>query len=179
MSKKKLAIRNNTEASINEVNTVENFISEILLEDNFYQLNSIIKTEEIEEYNYFKPVENIDYISVNKDALAPYSNTISEKEFFRIVGVNKTGFSKRSGKYQESLYSHYLQAVAEDDKGYLLDILGKAIVFENNLNYVKMLMKDKHFMKEWRRNFGKESPVNVFKHSGDLRKINIVNERKK
>lgn len=179
MSKKKLAIRNNEEIGLNEVNTVENFISEMLLDDNFYRLNSMIKTEETETYSYFKPVENMDFISINQDALAPYSNTISEQEFFRIVGVKKTGFSKRSGKYQESLYSHYIQAVAENDTGYISDILNKAMIFENNLNYVKTLMKNRNFMKEWRRNFGKESPLNVFKHSGELRKINIINELRK
>ena len=62
---------------------------------------------------------------------------------------------------------------------YILDILNKAIVFENNLNYVKVLMNDKSFMKAWRRNFGKESPINIFKESGNLRKINIINEQKK
>lgn len=176
MTKKRLAIRNNTEITLDEVGTVENFISEMLLDDNFYRLNSTLKSDETEKYSYFKPSENMDFISVNRDALAPYSNTISEREFFRIVGVNKSGFSKRSGKYQESLYSHYIQAIAENDMGYVSDILNKAMVFENNLNYVKMLMKNKTFMKKWRRNFGKETPISVFKHNGDLRKINIVNE---
>ena len=174
MTKRKVAVENSVEVSFEEVNTVENFISEIIEEDNFYNLNSVLIPEETEKYSYF----NADFITVNKDALTPYSNTISEKDFFRIVGVNKTGFSKRSGKYQESLYSHYIRAVAEDDAGYISDILNKAIVFENNLNYVKMLMKDKAFMKEWRRNFGKENPINIFKESGNLKKINIVNERK-
>lgn len=175
MTKRKVAVENNVEINFDEINTVENFISEILVEDNFYKLNSILKTEETEKYNYF----NAEFITINKDALTPYSNTISEKEFFRIVGVNKSGFSKRSGKYQESLYSHYIRAVAENDTGYISDILNKAIVFENNLNYVKVLMKDKSFMKEWRRNFGKENPINVFKDTGKLRKINIINELKR
>ena len=111
MTKRKVAVENSVEVSFEEVNTVENFISEIIEEDNFYNLNSLLIPEETEKYSYF----NADFITVNKDALTPYSNTISEKDFFRIVGVNKTGFSKRSGKYQESLYSHYIRAVAEDD----------------------------------------------------------------
>ena len=178
MTRKRTALASNIEINLEEVNTVENFISELLTEDNFYKLNSAFKTEETEQYSFFNTGENIEFIAINKDALNPYSNTITEKEFFRIVGVNKTGFSKRSGKYQESLYSHYIRAVAENDLGYVSDILNKAMVFENNLNYVKMLMKDKTFMKEWRKNFGKESPLNVFKHSGNLRKINIIHERK-
>ena len=174
MTNRKVTTENNIEINFEEINTVENFISEIMMEDNFYKLNSIIQNEGTEKYGYF----NAEFITVNRDALAPYSNTISEKEFFRIVGVNKTGFSKRSGKYQESLYSHYIRAIAENDNGYILDILNKAIVFENNLNYVKVLMNDKAFMKEWRRNFGKESPLKIFKESGNLKKINIINERK-
>ena len=175
MTKKKIVIENNTEISFDEVNTVENFISEILVEDNFYKLNSIIENEKSEKYGYF----NAEFITINKEALEPYSNTISEKEFFKIVGVTKSGFSKRSGKYQESLYSHYIRAVAENDIGYITDILNKAIVFKNNLNYIKVLMNDKSFMREWRKNFGKESPINIFKESGNLRKINIINELKK
>ncbi len=175
MTKRKATVENNIEISFDEINTVENFISEILVEDNFYKLNSILQNEETEKYGYF----NAEFITVNKDSLAPYSNTISEKKFFKIIGVNKLGFSKRSGKYQESLYSHYIRAVAENDTGYISDILNKAMVFENNLNYVKVLMNDKSFMKEWRKNFGKENPVNVFKESGNLRKINIINELKK
>ena len=175
MTKRKAVIENNIEIEFDEINTVENFISEILVEDNLYKLNSIIRDEETEKYSYF----NAEFITINKEAIAPYSNTISEKEFFKIVGVNKTGFSKKSGKYQESLYSHYIRAVAENDNGYILDILNKAMVFENNLNYVKTLMNDKSFMKEWRKNFGKEKPINVFKESGNLRKINIVNEQKR
>ena len=178
MTKKKTALASSIELGLDEVNTVENFISELLTEDNFYRLNSAFKNEGNASYNYYNTDGSIAYITINKDGIAPYSNTISEKDFFRIVGVNKTGFSKKSGKYQESLYSHYIRAVAENDSGYLSDTLNKAIVFENNLNYVKMLTKDKSFMKEWRKNFGKENPLSVFKQSGSLRKINIVNERK-
>ena len=40
-------------------------------------------------------------------------------------------------------------------------------------------MKKRSFMKEWRKNFGKESPIKMFKNSGSLRKRTIINEYSK
>ena len=170
------------ELELNNTNNVENIISRILAEDNFNRLNylqnkkganeskSLFKTD----IKIFNNEENLEFVTVNNNSLAPYAQIMNEKEFFKIMGCTKKGLSKRSGKYQESLYGYYNEAVAAKDEGYISDILTKAVVFENNLNYVKSLMKNKRFMKEWRKNFGKESPVTIFKNSGNLRKINIV-----
>lgn len=177
----------NIEISLNEVNTVESYISQILIEDNFNKLNYLQNRKSQNECStYLQPSlriqsdnGNLEFISVDMNAFAPYSTIMSEQEFFRIVGVTKKGISARSGKYQESLYSFYLEALKEEDEGFISDILNKAVVFENNLNYVKRLAKNKSFMKEWRKNFGNESPINMFKNSGSLRKINIINDRTK
>ena len=130
----------------------------------------------MEEYKFFH-IEQQPFISINKKVLAPYVNTISEEKFFNIIGLKKKGLSKKSGKYQESLYSHYIRAIAEEDNGYIEDVLNKAIVFENNLNYIKKLTKNKKFMKEWRKNFRDESPLEIFKNSGNLKLINVINEQ--
>ena len=177
----------NIETNLDEINTVENYISQILIEDNFNKLNYLQnRKSQNESSGYFNPsfkIEsnngNLEFISIDMNSFAPYSTIMSENEFFRIVGLTKKGMSARSGKYQESLYSFYMEALKENDNGFISDILNKARIFENNLNYVKRLMKNKSFMKEWRKNFGKESPITIFKNSGSLRKINIINERTK
>ncbi len=170
-----------------EISTVENYISQILFEDNFNKLNNLQNRKSLNsndkifesKFRIASDNGNIEFISVDINSLAPYSTIISEEKFYEIIGKTKKGLSKRSGKYQESLYSYYLKAINEKDDGFISDVLSKAVVFENNLNYVKMLMKNKKFMKEWRKNFGKESPIKIFKESGNLRKINIINEYSK
>ena len=42
---------------------------------------------------------------------------------------------------------------------------------------INNLMKNDAFMKEWRKNFGRKSPVTYLKNTGNLKLINIVNER--
>ena len=51
------------------------------------------------------------------------------------------------------------------------------MTLRNNIEYAKSLTKDAKFMREWRKNFGKETPVNDVKNSGNIRRINIVIER--
>ena len=177
----------NLDINSSEISNVENYISKILFEDNFNKLNNLqnqknlnINDSHIEpEIKIESKDGNIEFISIDINSLSPYSNIISEEKFYKIIGKTKKGLSKRSGKYQESLYSYYLKAISEKDDGFISDVLSKAVVFENNLNYVKMLMKKRSFMKEWRKNFGKESPIKMFKNSGSLRKINIINEYSK
>ncbi len=177
----------NFDISSTEISNVENYISQILFEDNFNKLNNLQNRKSINandkvlesKFKIESDNGNIEFISIDMNSLAPYSKIMSEEEFYKIIGKTKRGLSKKSGKYQESLYSYYLEAISEKDDGFISDVLSKAVVFENNLNYVKMLMKKKAFMKEWRRNFGKESPIKIFKDSGSLRKINIINEYSK
>ncbi len=188
MAKKKAVktLQQNIEESLNEINIVENYISNILTDDNFNRLNVLQNTNNVNSKNLFKePIfqavsatnQNIEFISVDINSLEPYKNLISEKEFYKIVGFRNNKLSSRSGQYQESLFGHYLDAKENQDSGYISDVLNKAIVFQNNLNYVKSLMKNKRFMQEWRKDFGSLSPVVIFKQSGNLRKINIVKER--
>ena len=80
-------------------------------------------------------------------------------------------------KYQEYLYAHYLEAIKEQDEGYLSDVLTKAMEFQSNLKYVKSLMKNKRFVEEWRKDFRDETALEIFKHKGNLRIVNIVRER--
>ncbi len=185
-SVKSLNIKNNIETNLNEINIVENYISDILTNDNFNKLNIMQNNQNLNLGNaaneaIFKVLnehnENIEFISVDKALFEPYKNLITEKEFYKIVGFNKNKLSARSGTYQESLFGRYLDAKESQDSGYISDILNKAIIFQNNLNYVKSLMKSKHFMKEWRKDFGNISPCTIFKQSGNLRKINIIKER--
>ncbi len=189
MAKKKelkTLINENIEANLNEINDAETYITQILDKENFTKLNIAQNNQNINmniaaKQPIFKIInesdENIEFISVDIDSLAPYTNTITEKEFYKIVGFKNNKLSSRSGLYQESLFGHYLDAKENQDPGYISDVLNKAIVFQNNLNYVKSLMKNKQFMKEWHVDFGNISPVTVFKHDGNLRKINIIKER--
>lgn len=161
------------ETTLSEVSNVENYICSILENENFDGLNYL------KGQNSLNSTVTINdtiaqFVAIDVDSLAPYSNLISEKEFFRIVGSNGRSVYKRSGHYQESLFSNYLKAQEEQDKGYIEDVLRKAIVFEYNLTYVKALSENKKFMREWRKNFGKISPIFEFKNSGSLKKINTV-----
>ena len=161
------------------LDNVERFIGNILENDNFNELNylQVQKNPNI-GFNIINRETNdlmeAEFITFDMDSLAPYSNLITEKEFFRIVGANEKGIYKKSGLYQESLYNHYLEAKLECDKGYIEDVLKKAIVFEHNKRFIKYLMKDPIFMREWRRNFGSISPLTEFKNTGSLKKINTI-----
>lgn len=171
----------NIEANLNEFNNIEKLLPNIFAEENFNRLNYLqpAKTDFTfkTKISIVDNEEQIDFISINSSSLAPFAKILEKEKFLKIVGATKKGISKRSGRYQESLYGYYLCALKENDDGFLSDILNKAVIFENNANFVKTLMRNKSFMKEWHRNFGKETPLNVFKNSGNLRKINMVRER--
>lgn len=168
----------NIEININEINIVDNFITQILIDNSFGKINYVQTTEETrgKEYNLKlkNNNENIEFISLNENR--SNMNLMNEEEFFELVGKVSNGISKKSGRYQESLYSNYLKAKKEADEGYLSDVLNKAVVFRNNLNYVRKLMKNEKFMKAWKENFGEESPEFVFKNCGKLRRINIIQD---
>lgn len=167
------------ETSLEEANSIEKYIDASLEMDNFNSLN-YMQIQELggngisicnRETN---TVHQAEFITIDIDSLAPYSTLITEKEFYRIVGATKKSIGKRSGLYQEKLYARYKEAKAEEDKGYIEDVLRKAIVLENNFKFVKCLMADKRFMKEWRKCYGKQNPLFELKNSGSLRKINFV-----
>ena len=181
MSKKRiLEIIPNEVVDYGENSNVESLIPDVY-SHNIFHSSDYMKSSSLSnavKSNLYLSNKNgrIEFISVDNDAVPPYSTILSEKEFFNIVGVVKRGISKKSGKYQESLYSYYLQAKKEKDIGYISDILNKAVIFRNNLNYIKTLQNKKAFMKEWRKNFGKISPAEHFKNTGSLRMINIIKE---
>lgn len=175
------ALNENIENSLN----IEKYIGEILNNENFDGLNFLRVSESqrqrtaIEEriINSNEKLENAEFISVDINSLAPYSSLITEREFFAIVGANSKNIYKRSGRYQESLYSNYLEAKRERDEGYIVDVLAKAIVLKNNIEYARSLSQNPKFMKEWRKDFGRITPESEVKNSGTTRKLNIVKSR--
>ena len=185
MSIKKSGLETTLNQSIEDNLNIEKYISEILNNQNFDSLNFLRMRESertksvIEEQiiNKTEELETAEFISIDIDAIAPYSSLITEKEFFKIVGANGKTIYKRSGKYQESLYSNYLEAKKEKDEGYLVDVLAKAIVLKNNIEYAKTLTKNSKFMKEWRKDFGRITPENEVKNSGTIKRINIIKSR--
>ena len=142
MSKEKILEFKNIEISFDDVTAVQKMISNTLYDDSFNKINymNITNNSDISlpELKLTNKNGGLEFISVNKNN----NNRISEEEFFEIVGVTKKGISKRSGKYQEELYGLYLSAKSENDEGFIKDIFDKAIVFKNNLNYVKMLIQN-------------------------------------
>lgn len=174
----------NIEFNMNEINSVEKIVSNMFIENDFNQMNNLInkKDKDINNKFLFPNVtgsENAGFVSVKKSALNPYTNIITEEEFFKIVGKTKKGLSSKSGRYQEHLYSHYVEAVKMKDTGYISDILNMAVEFKTNLGYIKSLIKDKAFANEWRKDFGTESAIEIFKRKGNMRIVNIVKERAK
>ena len=161
------------------LDNVERFIGNVLEDESFNELNylQVQKTNSL-NFNILSKDTNLlteaEFITLDIDSMAPYTKLISEKEFFKIVGAGKNGIFKNSGLYQESLYNHYIEAKLECDAGYIEDVLSKAVILSNNIKFVKYLMQDRIFMREWRRNFGNVSPLFELKNSGSLRKINIV-----
>ncbi len=162
-----------------EVNKIENYVEEyvcqILENENFDSLNHLQANKR--ENKNLKNSNNVDdftFISKDKDSLSPYSSLITEKEFYNIVEANEKDCYKNSGIYQQCLYSNYKYAVEINDKGYIKDVLEKAIIFNHNKGFVKALMSDKKFMKEWRRNFANYTPLAELKNTGTLKRINII-----
>ena len=160
------------EASLNETNSLEKYIGSILENENFNSLNYLQVQKGTN--NRLRIIDNAEIITINIDGLAPYSTLITEREFFRIVGASPNRIYKNSGLYQEKLYGRYLEAKSLEDKGYIEDILRMAIVLDNNIKFVKTLMADKRFMKEWRRNYGSINPLFELKNTGKLKKINRI-----
>lgn len=171
---KVLEINNNIETSLNEITNVEKLITKIIGDENFDKLNNLTNRQS-KNKNALNLEDNCyEFISVDIDTIEPYSNLITEKEFFNIVEANKKRSYKRAGIYQQSLYSRYIEAKREQDSGYIKDILNKAIILRKNINETETLMRNKPFMREWRRNFGKVSPIYILKKTGKMKQINII-----
>lgn len=179
MVRHKISNINNIVIDLNEITTVKSAISEVLYDDCFNNLNYMKNKSFNRPLNTTltlnKVSGNLEFISVNKCSFSPYSTSLSENEFFEIVEASNNKLSRNSGTYQAYLFGLYLQAKKENDEGFISDVFNKAIVFRNNLNYIKKLSENSLFMKEWHKNFGRISPVRLFKKEGSLRKINIIN----
>lgn len=156
-------------------NYVEDYVCKILEAENFNSLN-YLRARKSENKNVIRSGD-MTFLSVDNDAFAPYSTTITEKEFLRIVEANINQPHKRSGRYQQHLFSNYKHALELEDNGYIEDTLRRAIELKQNITYAKVLMKNKKFMKEWRRNFANYTPIAELKDSGRMRKINIILNR--
>lgn len=166
----------NIETNLNEITNIENYISQIISEDSFDKLDGLTNRKS-KNRNYFKYEDKYyDFISLDIDSTQIEENSISEKEFFKIVESNNKRSYKTAGRYQQSLFSHYMKAKSENDEGYIYDIFRKAIILRKNINKVKKLQKNKLFMKAWRRNFGRINPITELKSSGNMRKIEIIRQ---
>ncbi len=146
------------DTKIDEIINTECLISEILNNESFNSLNNLKK----------EPKNKIELISINKDY------NLNEKEFFEITDTGKRGIHKNTGIYQEKLYGNYKKAVEERDIGYLKDVLKKAVVFKDNVEEVRNLMKNKNFMKRWHKDVGRISPLKILKNTGRMKQINII-----
>ncbi len=139
----------------------------------------ILESKDLEKEIDHIDIENfneLQFISLDQNNIKNSKILITESEFFKIIGVNKKGIYKNAGKYQESLYDNYKKALKENDKGYISDILIKAIIFKGHENLIKILMKNKEFMKKWHSNCGRISPMTILKNTGSIRKIEIIKE---
>lgn len=162
--------------NIKEINSLESFINEAMEKADFNLLNKMIKDEEVNLCINLEKTTG-EFISLERENIEPYANTISEKEFYKIVGYSNNKLSKRSGRFQEILLEKYLEAKNANDLGYMQDILTKAMAFENNLNYTKILSKNKRFLREWKENIDEFTPLAEVKNTGNLKKINIIRNR--
>ena len=162
--------------NIKEINSLETFINDAMEQTDFSLLNKMIKDEEVSLCINLEKTTG-EFISLERENIEPYANTISEREFFKIVGYKNNKLSKRSGRYQEILLERYLEAKKENDLGYMQDILTKAMSFENCLNYTKILSKNKRFLREWKDNIDEFTPLGEVKHTGNLKKINFIRNR--
>ena len=182
MVEKKTLTTNNIvkiDVDLNEISAVQDVISKVIEDfgQSDYFKKSALNACAKSTLSLSNNKGNFEFISLDASAFLPSSMQLTEEEFFKIVGATKKGISKRSGRYQENLYGHYLQAKKENDFGYLSDVFSKAVIFKNNVSYVQTLMKKEAFMKEWRKNFGHQSPLSFLKNTGSLKQVNIVNER--
>ncbi|MBQ4122394.1 hypothetical protein IJD44_01530 [bacterium] len=155
----------NIETSLDEITNMEEYISQIVGNGNFYNLNkeetpqnTIVVREEEKSFGFISVV----------------ANTISEEEFLAIVDADGKRCKRSAGLYQQSLFSRYMAAKKEEDYGYIQDIFEKAVELRDNLERVTELKKNKSFMKEWRQNVGRVNPESELKNSGSMRKIHII-----
>ena len=149
-----------------EINDMENYISEVLEQTNFEHL--VMPKEEKKEAHSF--LKNADFISV----VEKKEELLTEEEFFNLVGVHNKRLSSHAGRYQQSLYSHYMRAKREKDDGYRKDVLMKAQILKENIKEAEMLMQNEAFMREWALNVGRISPIRDLQENGRMRRINIV-----
>ena len=163
----------NVETCLNEITSAENFISNIVKDDNFDKLSCVQERQSLDLVRSRADILTFDFVSLDFSTLFTES-TITESEFFRIVGANKDRIYKNSGAYQERLYANYLQALREQDLGYLQDVFEKAVKLRDNIITAKSLMLNSRFRKEWRRNFGNVTPVSILRETGSMRQINII-----
>ncbi len=164
------------DSEVNKIeNYVEEYISQILESENFDSMNHLqARKSKNRSLENSKNIDEFTFVSKDKNALNPYSSLITEKEFYKIVEANEIDCNKKSGIYQQCLFSNYKYAVEINDKGYIEDVLRKAIIFNHNRSFVKALMTNKKFMKEWRRNFANYTPLAELKNTGSLKRINII-----
>lgn len=180
MGKKQTKIDMEIETGLKEVNNIEAFVSSSLDSIDFNAWNVFIKKEPAyKTVNILKSGGNIEaqMVSISTENYNPYSELISEREFFSIVGYKNGRVSLRSGYYQKKLLSNYFQAKKEKDFGYIRDVLEKAIMLDNYIKYGKVISKNRKFMKEWKRNITEFSPLETIKNSGNIRKINVIRNR--
>ena len=169
----------NIEVNMNEIESVKEIISKVLTENDFNKTEGLVHNKKDSSAKFIFPngSGNTNFVSLKKSSLKPYTKIMTEEEFYKIARVTKKGLSKKASKYQEFLYSNYKEALKLKDDGYILDILYKALEFKNNLEFVKKLVKDKNFKKEWKKDFGDTSAIEVFKNKGNLKIINIIKAR--
>lgn len=168
-----MSLNKNIEACLNEITNVENFISQIVRDDGFDKLKTANDRCSQSVVQSREGIISFDFISMDLSNVFD-STSISEAEFFRIVGANKSRIYKNSGAYQERLYSNYMQALDEQDLGYVKDVFEKAVKLRDNIITARALMLNKEFKREWRRNFGNITPVAVLKATGSMRQINTI-----
>ncbi len=174
----------NIDVNMNEINAVEKIISDILVEKDFNQMNHIVnqKKNSVNSQFLFPNInvgDNTGFIAVKKNSIKPYIKVMTEEEFFEIMEASEKGISSKSGRYQEHLYGCYMQALKNNDEGYISDVLNMALEFKTNMENLKSLIEDKTFAKEWRKDFGSESAIEVLKRKGNMRIVNIIKERAK
>lgn len=170
------------EFNINKIPSIKKIVSKLIVENDFNCMNHLINQNEADfDAKFLFPnaekAQNTEFVSVKKTSKTSFEKLLTEKEFFKTAGVNKRGLSKNSGRFQEWLYAHYIEASKQKDDGYLYDVLSRALEFRRDLKYVKSLIKNKTFALKWHEDFGDESALDIFKHQGSLRLFNIVKYR--
>lgn len=168
-----MSFNKNVDTCLNEIVNVENLISDIVKDDAFDKLTQSQERQSLDLVRTRADVIDFDFVALDFSTLFD-TVSITESDFLRIVGANKSRIYKNSGAYQERLYSNYLQALEEQDLGYLKDVFEKAAKLRDNIIAARALMLNRNFKREWRKNFGNISPVAVLRATGSMRQINII-----